>query len=92
MSPPYSEENVPDNAPEHCPVSTLAITIPIESTQLIRCHGRQGTGSDQAGKASACEGCPNQNICATAPKGPDPGKEYNDATITLFNRLIVDLI
>ncbi|CDH50360.1 p-loop containing nucleoside triphosphatehydrolase protein [Lichtheimia corymbifera JMRC:FSU:9682] len=50
MSPPYSEETVPDNAPEHCP----------------------GTGSDQAGKASACEGCPNQNICATAPKGPDP--------------------
>eukprot|EP00245_Coleochaete_scutata_P006053 TRINITY_DN20166_c0_g1_i1.p1 TRINITY_DN20166_c0_g1~~TRINITY_DN20166_c0_g1_i1.p1 ORF type:complete len:369 (+),score=91.10 TRINITY_DN20166_c0_g1_i1:120-1109(+) len=25
-----------------------------------------------AGKAAACEGCPNQQICATAPKGPDP--------------------
>jgi len=31
-----------------------------------------GTQSDQAGKANACEGCPNQQICATAPKGPDP--------------------
>eukprot|EP00898_Chlorokybus_atmophyticus_P008134 jgi/Chlat1/8321/Chrsp8S08090 len=31
-----------------------------------------GTESDQAGKASACEGCPNQEACATAPKGPDP--------------------
>ncbi|GAQ83253.1 nucleotide-binding protein [Klebsormidium nitens] len=31
-----------------------------------------GTESEQAGQASACEGCPNQQICATAPKGPDP--------------------
>lgn len=31
-----------------------------------------GTSSEQAGKASACEGCPNKAICATAPKGPDP--------------------
>ncbi|TIB86865.1 cytosolic Fe-S cluster assembly factor nubp1-A [Wallemia mellicola] len=31
-----------------------------------------GTESDNAGKASACEGCPNQTTCATAPKGPDP--------------------
>ncbi|CAB4267297.1 unnamed protein product [Prunus armeniaca] len=28
--------------------------------------------SDSAGKSDACEGCPNQQICATAPKGPDP--------------------
>jgi hypothetical protein len=32
-----------------------------------------GPSSEQAGKAAACAGCPNQNICATAPKGPDPG-------------------
>ncbi|XP_059475857.1 cytosolic Fe-S cluster assembly factor NUBP1 homolog [Neocloeon triangulifer] len=33
-----------------------------------------GTASDAAGKASACAGCPNQNVCASgAPKGPDPG-------------------
>ncbi|KAJ1976407.1 cytosolic Fe-S cluster assembly factor nbp35 [Dimargaris xerosporica] len=31
-----------------------------------------GVESDQAGKASACAGCPNQQECATAPKGPDP--------------------
>lgn len=31
-----------------------------------------GTQSEQAGKASACAGCPNQQICSTAPKGPDP--------------------
>lgn len=32
-----------------------------------------GTESANAGKASACAGCPNQQICATGPKGPDPG-------------------
>lgn len=32
-----------------------------------------GTEAEAAGKAAACEGCPNQQICATAPKGPDPG-------------------
>jgi len=32
-----------------------------------------GTGSEDAGKASACAGCPNQEICASSkPKGPDP--------------------
>ena len=31
-----------------------------------------GTQSEEAGKAASCEGCPNQNVCATAPKGPDP--------------------
>ena len=32
-----------------------------------------GVDSDQAGKADACAGCANQEICAsTKPKGPDP--------------------
>ena len=32
-----------------------------------------GTGSEDAGKASACDGCPNQKICAeSTPKPPDP--------------------
>jgi len=34
-----------------------------------------GTASDSAGKADACAGCPNQKICATTPKGPDPDIE-----------------
>lgn len=33
-----------------------------------------GTESENAGKADACAGCPNQNICASAKsKEPDPG-------------------
>ncbi|KAH8918623.1 P-loop containing nucleoside triphosphate hydrolase protein [Atractiella rhizophila] len=31
-----------------------------------------GTESTLAGHAASCEGCPNQEHCATAPKGPDP--------------------
>lgn len=31
-----------------------------------------GTQSEAAGKAESCAGCPNQQICATVPKGPDP--------------------
>jgi Mrp family chromosome partitioning ATPase len=32
-----------------------------------------GTNSDQAGKTSICQGCPNQQICASGGiKGPDP--------------------
>mmetsp|Transcript_6930 Transcript_6930/g.15935 ORF Transcript_6930/g.15935 Transcript_6930/m.15935 type:complete len:326 (-) Transcript_6930:69-1046(-) len=31
-----------------------------------------GTESGDAGKVAACAGCPNQKICASAPKGPDP--------------------
>ncbi|CAG9793636.1 unnamed protein product [Diatraea saccharalis] len=35
-----------------------------------------GTGSENAGKASACAGCPNQNICASGtPNMPDPAIE-----------------
>jgi Mrp family chromosome partitioning ATPase len=31
-----------------------------------------GPQSAQAGKAEGCAGCPNQSVCASAPKGPDP--------------------
>ncbi len=31
-----------------------------------------GPESKLAGKGDACAGCPNQSICATTPKGPDP--------------------
>ncbi|EFJ08179.1 hypothetical protein SELMODRAFT_185553 [Selaginella moellendorffii] len=31
-----------------------------------------GTESEAAGKSAACAGCPNQQACATGPKGPDP--------------------
>eukprot|EP00760_Papus_ankaliazontas_P033533 PhM_4_TR6402/c0_g1_i1/m.98592 len=38
-------------------------------------EGCVGPQSEQAGKASGCAGCPNQALCASAPKGPDPYAE-----------------
>ena len=31
-----------------------------------------GPESEKAGQGDACQGCPNQSICASTPKGPDP--------------------
>lgn len=44
------------------------------SGQLTHAYNRslQGTESEQAGLAPGCAGCPNQDACQTAPKGPDP--------------------
>lgn len=39
---------------------------------LLDCPGVQ---SETAGKAEACAGCPNQNLCASSKsQEPDPGK------------------
>lgn len=39
---------------------------------LLDCPGTQ---SVQAGKSSACQGCPNQKLCSSgAARAPDPGK------------------
>ena len=46
--------------------------------QLTDCPG---TGSEQAGKSSACQGCPNQSICSSSkPMGPDPGDLFSRVT------------
>ncbi len=51
----------------------LPILFPRKQQDLyINILTLKGTESEQAGKSSACEGCPNQTVCATAPKGPDP--------------------
>jgi Mrp family chromosome partitioning ATPase len=38
-------------------------------------HNCPGTESDKAGQEAACQGCPNQEACQEAPKGPDPDLE-----------------
>ena len=35
-----------------------------------------GPQSESVGKSDACEGCPNQEACATAPKGLDPSSLF----------------
>lgn len=50
-----------------------------------------GTQSEDAGKTSACAGCPNQNICASgAASGPDPSIELvRDRLKEVKNKLMV---
>lgn len=50
-----------------------------------------GTQSEEAGKASACAGCPNQNLCSSgATKGPDPAVELVKQRLSeVKNKLLV---
>jgi Mrp family chromosome partitioning ATPase len=52
----------------------------------------QGTESDQAGKAEACAGCANQEICASGvPKGPDPALPFIRERMSNVKRKILVL-
>lgn len=50
-----------------------------------------GPGSDEAGKNSACQGCPNQSICASgAGAGPDPAiDEIKEKMSTVKHKILV---
>lgn len=51
-----------------------------------------GTNSEQAGKGSGCEGCPNQSQCATAKKDVvDPEMEAIAARMRTIKRKILVL-
>lgn len=53
------------------PLESIARALPDQVPENAPAHC-PGTESEQAGKADACAGCPNQDACASAPKGPDP--------------------
>ena len=57
-----------------CPTTDIPAFKAVSSDKLAAPEPEHcpGTESEQAGKADACVGCPNQEICASAPKGPDP--------------------
>lgn len=55
-----------------CPHLTLMASF-VQAGFISYAAACVGTDSQLAGKAAGCEGCPNQEACATAPKGPDPG-------------------
>ncbi|THU99148.1 P-loop containing nucleoside triphosphate hydrolase protein, partial [Dendrothele bispora CBS 962.96] len=51
-----------------------------------------GTESELAGKAAACEGCANQEICASdKPKGPDPSLPFIKQRMEFVKRKILVL-
>ncbi|KAJ6321116.1 hypothetical protein OIU78_016342 [Salix suchowensis] len=43
----------------------------MENSEILE-NANERPQADSAGKSDACQGCPNQQECATAPKGPDP--------------------
>ncbi|CCX32322.1 cytosolic Fe-S cluster assembly factor NBP35 [Pyronema domesticum] len=50
-------------------VPDVSATPALKAPEPEHCPGPE---SQTAGQADACAGCPNQSICASAPKGPDP--------------------
>lgn len=50
-----------------------------------------GVGGEEAGKAAACGGCPNQKICQSTPKGPDPDIEKIEAALKGVKHIILVL-
>lgn len=51
----------------------------------------KGVESTQAGRAEACEGCPNQDVCAEGPKGPDPDLPLIRDRMSMVKRKILVL-
>jgi Mrp family chromosome partitioning ATPase len=70
MSPSTLIEPLPSSSDTAAILSSATHTAPaLIAPEPAHCPG---PSSSQAGTSSACAGCPNQDICASAPKGPDP--------------------
>uniref|UniRef100_A0A671F9K1 Cytosolic Fe-S cluster assembly factor NUBP1 n=1 Tax=Rhinolophus ferrumequinum TaxID=59479 RepID=A0A671F9K1_RHIFE len=54
-------------------------------------HDCPGTGSDQAGQGAACQGCPNQRLCASGVgAAPDPAvEEIKEKMKTVKHKILV---
>eukprot|EP00906_Rhabdomonas_costata_P022310 RCo032236 len=50
-----------------------------------------GTESADAGRASACQGCPNQALCMSAPKGPDPDLPFIKERMSVIRHKVLVL-
>ena len=50
-----------------------------------------GPESSLAGQGSACAGCPNQTICASTPKGPDPDIPAISSRLSSINHKVLIL-
>ncbi|KAI3811757.1 hypothetical protein L1987_21487 [Smallanthus sonchifolius] len=60
----------------------------LRNVMILNCSGNlikidcPVTQSEDAGKSDACVGCPNQEACASASKGPDPGSLFHHLSIS----------
>ncbi|WVN85948.1 cytosolic Fe-S cluster assembly factor NBP35 [Cryptococcus depauperatus CBS 7841] len=76
----------PSPVPLKPPSTVLPSTVPENAPQHC-----PGTESSQAGKVDACEGCPNQSVCAEGPKGPDPDLSFIRQRMSSVKRKILVL-
>lgn len=61
----------------------------LEAPEPEHCPGPE---SESAGKEDACQGCPNQNICASQlPQGPDPDMSLIHQRLSVINHKILVL-
>ncbi|GAA6023586.1 hypothetical protein JCM10207_005724 [Rhodosporidiobolus poonsookiae] len=67
LPPPCPPPADPPLAKDKAVATLLPSNIPEDAPEHC-----PGTESESAGLAPGCAGCPNQDACATAPKGPDP--------------------
>ncbi|KAJ8345056.1 hypothetical protein SKAU_G00292490 [Synaphobranchus kaupii] len=69
-------------------MSAMSVRSDVPSNAPEHCPG---TTSDNAGKGSACQGCPNQKICASgAPKIPDPAIQViKEQMVTVKHKILV---
>lgn len=65
----------------------ICVRFSYSRNHLPDCPGPQ---SETAGKSDSCEGCPNQEVCATAPKGPDPGILFLTTVATILLCLVLN--
>ncbi|UZJ53163.1 hypothetical protein CBS101457_002483 [Exobasidium rhododendri] len=70
------------------PPDSIARALPDQVPENAPAHC-PGTESEEAGKASACAGCPNQSTCASTPKGPDPDLPRIAARMSKVKRKIL---
>ena len=65
--------------------------VAIIAVSLMLSEHCPGPESNLAGKGGACSGCPNQSICASTPKGPDPDIPLINARLSGVNHKILIL-
>ena len=59
----------------------------VPSDAPVHCPGTQ---SEAAGRASACRGCPNQNICSSQSKETDPAiEEIREKLLSVRHKIVV---
>jgi Mrp family chromosome partitioning ATPase len=89
----WSETHNSSAENERIPMVTMTTTLVGNALPDVPADAPEhcpGTESLDAGKADACEGCPNQQICATTPKGPDPDLPFiKERMATVAHKILV---